>query len=383
MSIPPICLLGLRTGSSLATRALALLGLDPGEEAHLMEGKADDNPKGFWEQQPLVDLNDDLLAELGGPWWDTPALAPGWHEDPALAPFRERARALVKELFPDDRQWVWKDPRSSVTLPFWQDVIGPMRYVVCVRAPAEVAASLNARDPVAHPWVESTRLYFRLLCAGLEHTAGEDRIVLFYEDWFTEFDAQLDRLARFALGSRPTDETRASVGEFFETNLRHHQAAGDDDLDPELRDAWRILREGTDADGRLDPGDERKVQALWSALDERVDDHGSDLRRRARAMWLLAHRRHAHIGDAVRAFESERAALTELERRHAQTLERMSELERRASEAEERTRELERQAADQEAELGQTRDWLAGMNRSTSWRLTAPLRAVKRLLRRS
>jgi hypothetical protein len=316
----PVCVLGVRTGSSLATRALALLGLDSGAHAQLMEGKPDDNPKGFWEQQPLVDLNEDLLAELGGPWWDAPALEPGWHEDPALEPFRERAHALLAELFPGDREWVWKDPRSSVTLPFWQDIIGPMRYVLTVRAPAEVAASLNARDPVTHPWLESTRLYFRLVCAGLEHTAGEDRIILFYEDWFDDFDAQLDRLSRLVLGS-PSEDTRATVRDFFESDLRHHQAMSEDGLDPELRDAWRVLREGTDADGRLDPDAEAEVTRLWAVLDERVGGERPDLRARTRSVWVLAHRRHAHIEDAVNAYENERAARIEFEQR-ARDLER-------------------------------------------------------------
>ena len=32
--------------------------------------------------------------------------------------------------------WGWKDPRTCLTLPFWQDVIGSIRYVICIRNPA-------------------------------------------------------------------------------------------------------------------------------------------------------------------------------------------------------------------------------------------------------
>ncbi len=329
MAPPPLCLLGIRTGSSLATRALALLGLDPGAEDRLMQGKPDDNPKGYWEQEPLVELNDELLAKLGGPWWDMPPLSPGWHESPELDPYRERARALVAELFPNDRQWVWKDPRSSLTLPFWQDVIGPMRYVVCARSPVEVAASLQARDPVVNPWLDATRVYFRLLAEGLRHTDGEARILIFYEDWFHDFDAQLDRLASFALGTAPSATARAEVREFFETTLRHHQSGADEEarLDPEVREGYAVLRDGTDSAGRVAPQVARRVIARWEDLERRLDGDRPDLRARSRAGWVLAQERQVHLMNATRALGFLEGGLRESEQRRSEADGRIAELE--------------------------------------------------------
>jgi len=369
MAAPPLCVLGARTGSSLATRVITLLGADPGTESQLMEGKPDDNPKGFWEQQPLVDLNDELLAKLGGPWWDMPSLPLGWHRDPELDSLRDRARSLVHELFPDGRQWVWKDPRASLTLPFWQDVIGPMRYVVCTRSPLEVAASLNARDPVVYPWRESTRVYFRLLREGLRHTSAADRIVVFYEDWFEDFDAQLERLALFATGSPPSDSAREDARGFFESELRHHEAAEHKgELDPEIQEGYALLRAGTDESGRLDPGAERAIDSCWLALEERVADHMSDLRQRSRAGWLLAQARQGHLADATRAFEN-------VSRAHAEALARVESLEAEVA-------DLRLALRERESQLAQLHDWLGGMEGSLSWKLTAPLRAGKRLFTR-
>ncbi len=288
----------MRSGSSLATRALSLLGLDPGQEGALIEGKAGDNPKGFWEQQPIMDLNEELLAKLGGPWWDMPRLPDGWQRDAELDPYRARARSLVEELFPGDGRWVWKDPRACITLPFWQDVIGPMRYVVAARAPAETAASLEVRNPVLHPWRDSTRLYFRLLRDSLRNTSEEDRVVIFYEDWFDDFDAQLERLARFATGAEPAGSQRSGVREFFEEGLRNQKGARDErELDPELREAWALLREGTGADGRLDPEAERAFEGRWLAFDERVGEDRPDLRARSRMGWALAVARQRYLED--------------------------------------------------------------------------------------
>jgi O-antigen biosynthesis protein len=345
----PICVLGIRSGSSLATRALVALGADPGTESELLPAVADDNPKGYWEQQPMITLNDDLLAHLGGPWWDLPELPEGWHEDPALEPFRERARRLIAELFPSDRQWVWKDPRAALTLPFWQDVIGPMRYVVSVRSPGDVAASLQTRDPLMHPWLESTRVYFRYVHASLMQTVMSDRIVIFYDDWFDGFDAQLDRLAKFATGSYPVSDARDDLRDFFESGLRHHdkRSAGDG-LDPETNEAFRALREGTGADARLDVSAEGAVHAQWQALKSRLADAGmEELRERTRAVWRYAH-------------EQQRAREAEV-RAHADT--------RRAG---------EEALADARTELEQANHWLEDVNTSLSWRLTSPLRKVKR-----
>jgi len=349
----------MRTGSSLATRALALLGLDTGREADLLRGQPGDNPKGFWEQQPIIDLNDELLAELGGVWWDMPRLPDGWQEDSRLDALHERARTLVQGLFPAGDEWVWKDPRTSITLPFWQAAIGPMRHVVSARSPAEVAASLEARSQVLHPWRESTRLYFRLLRESLRHTSGAERIVVFYEDWFDDFDAQLERLARFAIGRRPAEPERSRVQAFFEGDLRHHDATRDArELDPELRDAYALLREGTDGNGRLNPEAEGEFEALWLALDERLGDDRGDLRGRARVGWILAASRQRQAESAARARDDAVRARDECLTAY---------------------RELGGRLAEREAELERVRGWLDGVNGSASWRLTAPLRAAKRV----
>ncbi len=57
------------------------------------------NPKGFWEQREIVELNEEVLVALGGAWWDPPPRPPGWEASPQLEPFRSRIAELVERWF--------------------------------------------------------------------------------------------------------------------------------------------------------------------------------------------------------------------------------------------------------------------------------------------
>ena len=62
------CITGVHgSGTSMVTRLLRSCGLDLGPESDLMP-PAPDNPDGFWENLSFVEMNDELLNELGGAW---------------------------------------------------------------------------------------------------------------------------------------------------------------------------------------------------------------------------------------------------------------------------------------------------------------------------
>ncbi len=104
----------------MVTRLLHTCGLYLGPQSELMPAQAD-NPEGFWEHLGFVALNDELLNELGGAW-DLPPRADENFTNPRLDPLRMKARLLV-EGFNSVSVWGWKDPRNSLTLPFWQDLL--------------------------------------------------------------------------------------------------------------------------------------------------------------------------------------------------------------------------------------------------------------------
>jgi hypothetical protein len=81
-----VCVLGMhRSGTSVVTRVLNLLGVFLGPEDRLIR-PATDNPRGFWEHGPIMRLNQRILARLGGHGFKPPACVPGWERSAAFDP---------------------------------------------------------------------------------------------------------------------------------------------------------------------------------------------------------------------------------------------------------------------------------------------------------
>src|SRR5262245_17288516 len=196
----PICVLGMhRSGTSLIARVLNLLGVYLGPQEHLMNPDRF-NPNGYWEHQEIVALDDEILARMGGSWRDPPTFTPGWQDSPGLADLRQRARKLIHDEFGAASCWGWKDPRTCLTLPFWKRLLPPLHYVLCLRNPADVARSLAHTMPVE----QAMDLWHIYTASAFEHSTGQPRLMVGYDDLMAQWQQELPRLARF-VGNRETE----------------------------------------------------------------------------------------------------------------------------------------------------------------------------------
>ena len=177
----------------MVTRLLHRCGLDLGSESDLMPPQAD-NPEGFWEHLGFVALNDELLNELGGAW-DLPPKPDENFADARLEPLRTKARLLIEDLA-SARVWGWKDPRNSLTLPFWRDLVPGLKTLIVVRNPLEVAQSMRERNGTSYSFgLRLWEIYNRRV---LEAAGEKDRLVTQYDVFFTDAESELRRIARFA-----------------------------------------------------------------------------------------------------------------------------------------------------------------------------------------
>jgi hypothetical protein len=219
-----ICIVGMhRSGTSLTASLIREMGVAFGPTSSMMAAHPADNAAGYMEQRPLQQLNDHILTATGGDWMHPPELTPGWHESEAVQLLANTAVEQISKLYPQDERWGWKDPRTSLTLPFWQELIGPMDYVICLRSPAAVAASLELRynkglrkvRPLLRPGFRRRnwyRLWLRYTEDALRHTAGSRRLVVVYEDYHSDRNEVIGQLADFlGLPAEPVNDKLLSM----------------------------------------------------------------------------------------------------------------------------------------------------------------------------
>jgi len=214
-----VCIAGMhRSGTSMVARALNVCGLYLGPKDELMEPGID-NPDGFWENLRFVEVNDAVLNQLGG-GWDWPSWKLDW-ADEKLAYSRSQARQLVK-AFDDFEPWGWKDPRNSLTLPFWRDVVRDMRVVISLRNPLEVAFSLSNRN--SSSYALGLTLWLAYNERALEATTPGERIVTHYDAYFHDPESEARRVLAF-LGIEANDEGIDTLSTVVSPQRRKNQSS--------------------------------------------------------------------------------------------------------------------------------------------------------------
>jgi glycosyltransferase involved in cell wall biosynthesis len=221
-----VAILGMpRSGTSLTARVLNVLGVDLGPEEHMLEPTPGSNPKGYWEQREINALNDAILQTFGGSFESPPDLPPGWENDPVLDPLRDRARRLIDDYFGGSPLWGWKDPRNSLTQPFWGQLVPDTAFVLCVRAPEDVASSWQRHDSVhALDWHELLGVWLQYNSAALRHTAGAPRLVVLHDRLLANPGSEVRRLAGFLaeLGVQHSVVTLEEAVASVDSQLVHH-----------------------------------------------------------------------------------------------------------------------------------------------------------------
>lgn len=143
-----IMVLGMhRSGTSAMAGVSAALGATPPIDPLFPQP---DNPKGFWESDSVVRLNDRILQTMGSDWSDWRAIGSDALRSAPARALAQEARSLLQSQFNGGSLIVLKDPRISRIYPLWQQALKQEGYaihnVLMVRSPLEVALSLRKRN---------------------------------------------------------------------------------------------------------------------------------------------------------------------------------------------------------------------------------------------
>ena len=159
---PPVILIGMhRSGTSLVAGMLSCLGIymDPTLSSFLSshDGLPDSDMRrnGYGEAVRFRLLNEAVMADSVATW-DNPAPFLEIRDNPRYAA-KQIARLrravngpLAREFFGDSKssqiaQWGWKDPRNSLTLPYWLAIFPDAKLIHVRRNVEDVAKSLVVR----------------------------------------------------------------------------------------------------------------------------------------------------------------------------------------------------------------------------------------------
>ena len=217
-----VVVLGMhRSGTSAITRGLEVLGVNLGDNLY---PAAIDNPKGFWEDNDFLGINEELLAHLdysvdrlGLIDWQMPSTA-------IVESLELKAEKLVSERCKKNALWGFKDPRTARLLPFWQAVferVGcDVRYVIATRNPISIVESLYKRSGFEggitfYLWLEH-------LIPAISGTINAKGVVVDYDQLLENPKLQLLRVAK-ALGVTAPEPLAlfAFESEFLDVGLRH------------------------------------------------------------------------------------------------------------------------------------------------------------------
>ena len=221
-----IFILGMhRSGTSAMARVINLLGVELG--SHLMQA-ADDNQKGFFEHEPIVQIHEQLLNDLGISWQDAVSLPENWLKSDAAIRASKAIGAIIDTDFADSELWGLKDPRQCRLMPLWLPLLKERdikpHFIIAYRHPTEVAASLASRDdmplePALSAW----------LCYTLEAflaTKGLANSILSYDNLLSDWQPEMQRIAKeLKLEWKISPDAAADeINGFLSPNLRHHKS---------------------------------------------------------------------------------------------------------------------------------------------------------------
>lgn len=217
-----------RSGTSVVAQMLHEAGLSVGND--LIPGD-EHNAEGYFEERPVIEANQAILnaAGVGPPF--------SWASREQIIEAAQQYTGYMV-IAAQNATPAWKDPRFCWTLEPWLGVLdGRPKLIICLRSPAEVAAS--------------TLKYFG--------QAGEEPAQAVYHVWRSQYERLIEVMEVYGLSATTVDYGelhgdpanavarlskfvgRTLEPSFVRADLRHHEA----EMPAELRPLYdRVLALG-------------------------------------------------------------------------------------------------------------------------------------------
>lgn len=304
-----------RSGTSAATQLLALAGAEL--PANVMPGD-EHNEKGYFEPWKIAMFNDRRLRAGGGAWDDVF----GFPHRPLPAAdesgWRDEGGALFDQEYAGARLPLMKDPRVTVLLPFWREILGQRRIaarcVIPVRHPLAVAASLGRRNGFSVE--KSVLLWSAYMLAAEAYTRDLPRAFIGYDALLTDWRAQAARIEAGHAAALPGLDAKAgeAIDRFLTPDLRHNETddslarAGDAGaVAQDVFDWFAAAADDAEPDAALLTRARARLDKMRLAMGPLVSATTRDLDA-ARSELIELRQNHAYLQSLYEALREERSA---------------------------------------------------------------------------
>jgi len=241
-----ICILGMhRSGTSAIARAINLLGAYIGREDQLMLAR-EDNPDGFWEHMAIYSFHERLLKFLSRSWDSLFPMPDEWWKKPEIKSYREELIGIIEKEFGEQPLWLWKDPRTSLLIPLWKDILRELKievcYLHCLRNPLDVAASLKQRNGFSKS--KALMQWLLYTTSAYYWTHGAKQIIVHYDHLLEDWEGSLRKVSEAFNLPWPQDDDslRREMSDFLKLDSRHSHFDFETLLsDPEVPDTVKTF----------------------------------------------------------------------------------------------------------------------------------------------
>lgn len=233
-----------RSGTSLTGKFFENIGYNFGHESDLVSAR-EENKEGFWERKDVIQLNNRILS-LYGSSWDYPLLIKAdLIRDIAtnnMFNLADEAKQIIAGL---EYPFAIKDPRLSLLLPFWKEIIKDSKIVIVVRNPLEVANSINKRNQFSkHLGLMLWLKYYQCI---LTYSEKSDRFFLFNDSLIKADEGLIERISNY-LNLNPIENIRNAINSSVNKLLISNGGAPDPEIilkapyHKEIIKLWKIMR---------------------------------------------------------------------------------------------------------------------------------------------
>src|SRR5208282_2181190 len=242
---PIVLVLGMhRSGTSLCSHILSALGVDMADDIGVDVG----NDRGHWERWEITEFHDRILGLFNrgyGDGFHDFALPVAWWAEPHVAQIRRQIVAFLEKRM-GDGYFGFKDPRTVRLMPVWHQIVNELelvpKIVLCLRNPAQIARSLNARDGLdleigEYRWLVHTIDFFR-------YVNKFDFCTVEYEEWFNNPSANIEKLQKFL--DLPWQQSKAdlalALSGIIDPAARHDDSNDREPGQPLVRTLYKLAR---------------------------------------------------------------------------------------------------------------------------------------------